>query len=82
MGYGLFPKDDISQKNSTESPVICPLRVYAYELFAEWLARLKETASKTLKGQITTTGPYRYRLEGIVHVLFHIKPIWKLFQEI
>ena len=44
MRHGLFPKDDISERDSTESPVICPLRVYAPELMAEWLAGLKETA--------------------------------------
>jgi hypothetical protein len=47
--------------------VIWPLRVYAYELMAEWLVRLKEALSKTLKGQITATKRYRYRLEGIGH---------------
>ena len=57
----------ISQKEiPLNPPVICPLRVYAQKLLAEYLARLEETALKTLRGQITATGPYRYRLEGIV----------------
>jgi hypothetical protein len=75
MRHRLLPKDDISERNSTESPVICPLRVYVYGLLADWLVRLKETAPKTLKGQITATGSYRYRLEGIVHAAFHIRSI-------
>ena len=33
---------------------------------------LVEAASQTLKVQITATGPYRYRLEGIVRALLHI----------
>jgi hypothetical protein len=41
MGHGLFPLDDISERNSTESH----------------------------------TDPYRYRLEGIVHVSLHVKII-------
>ena len=74
-GHGLFPKDDISKRNSTESPVIWTLRVYAQKLMGESITRLKRATSKTLKGQITATGPYRYRLEGIAHVPLHIKTI-------
>ena len=75
MSNGVWPVPErrYLTRDSTESPVICPLRVYAYELMAEWLVRLKETAPKTLKGQITATGPYRYRLEGIVYAPFHNK---------
>jgi hypothetical protein len=40
---------------------------------AECVARLEEMASQNLKDQITATGPYRYRLEGMVHVSLHIK---------
>ena len=36
---------------------------------------LVEAASQTLKAQITATSPYRYRLEGVVHALLHIKTI-------
>ena len=49
------------------------MRVYAPESMAECIARLKETASQTLKVQITATGPYSYRFEGIVHAFLHIK---------
>ncbi len=35
------------------------------------IARLEETASLILKVQVTATGPYRYRLEGIVHASLH-----------
>jgi hypothetical protein len=41
----------------------------------ECIARLEETASQTLKDQITATGPYRYRLEGIACASLHIKTI-------
>ena len=59
------------------------MRVYAPEPMAECIARLEETAcpelveaaSQTLKVQITATGPYRYRLGGIVRALLHIKTI-------
>jgi hypothetical protein len=51
------------------------LRVYAPEPMAECIPRLEEKASQTLKSQITTTGPYRYRLGGIVHTLLHVQTI-------
>ena len=38
----------ISQKNPTKSPGICPLRVCAYELMAECLVLLEETACPEL----------------------------------
>jgi hypothetical protein len=40
---------------------------------AEGIARLEETASQTLKVQITATGLYRYRLGGMAHDVLHIK---------
>jgi len=43
------------------------------EHVAECIARLEEKASQTLKDQITATGPYRYRFEGIVRVSLHIR---------
>jgi len=57
---------------------------------AECLARLEETAcpelvegaSQTLKVQITTTGPYRYCLEGMVYALLRIKTKEKQNHEI
>ncbi len=67
------------------------MRVYAPEPMAECIARLEETAcpelacpeiveeveaaSQTLKVQISATGPYRYRLEGIVLASLHIRII-------
>jgi hypothetical protein len=56
---------------------------YAAELMSECIVRLEKTAcpefvevaSETLKVQITATGPYRYRLEGMVYALLHIKTI-------
>ena len=84
MRHGLFFQDDISEKNSTESRSdlifegVSPgvhSGEYTPEPMAECIARLKETASQTLKVQITATGPYRYHLEGIVRALLHIKAI-------
>jgi hypothetical protein len=80
MRNGLFPKDDISKRDSTNPPVICSLRVYAYEFMAECLVRMEEAAPKTLKGQITATGPYRYRLEGIIRAALHSRIIKNLYQ--
>jgi hypothetical protein len=55
--------------------VIWTLRVYTPEPMTECIARLEEVAPQTLKVQITATGRYRYRLEGIVRVLSHIRII-------
>ncbi len=88
MRHGLFPQDDISKRNSTEPcsdlsfEGECP-RVrpggYPPEPAAECMARLEESSSQTLKVQITTTGPYRYRLEGIVLAELHIQTIeWSI----
>jgi hypothetical protein len=74
----------ISQKKTPLNPVVIwTLRVYAPEYtpayapepMAECMARLEETASQTLRVQITATSPYRYRFEGMVHTLLHIKTI-------
>jgi hypothetical protein len=40
MRHGLFPKDDISERNSTEPPVICHLRVYALKLLRVYALKL------------------------------------------
>ncbi len=66
-----MPQDDISQKDSTESRSDLSFEGerpggYAPERMAECIARLEETASQTLKDQITATVLYRYRLGGIV----------------
>ena len=80
MRHGLFLQDDISERNSTESRSDlsfeggCP-GGYAPEPMAEYITRLKEIASQTLEDQITATDPYRYRLEGIVRALLHIRII-------
>jgi hypothetical protein len=42
----------ISQKNSTKSLVICPLRVCAYELMAECLVLLEEAACPELVEEV------------------------------
>ena len=81
MRHGLFPQDDISERNSTgsrsdlsfegESPGVHP-RGYVSETMAECIARSEEMACQTLKAQITATGLYRYRLEGIARALLHM----------
>jgi hypothetical protein len=75
MRHGLFPQDDISERNTTESRSDLSFEGLRSELMLECLARLEEKASQTLKDQITVTGLYRYRLEGIVHALLHIKTL-------
>ena len=75
MRHGLFPLDDISERNSTESRSDLSFEGLRPEPMAEYIARLEETAYQTLKDQITATGPYRYRLEGMVHALSHTKTI-------
>ena len=69
MRHGLFPQDDISERNSTEFRSDLNFEGLHPEPMAECIARLKETASQTLKVQITATGPHRYRLGGIVRAL-------------
>jgi hypothetical protein len=83
MRHGLFPQDDISERNSTESRSDLSFEGLRPELMVECIACLKETAcpelveatSQTLKAQITATGPYRYHLEGMVRASSHIKTI-------
>ena len=83
MRHGLFPQDDISERNSTESRSDLSFEGLRPEPMAECIVRLEETvcpelveaASQTLKVQITATCPYRYRLGGIVRALLHIKTI-------
>ncbi len=65
----------ISQKKTTESRSDLSFEGLRPELMVECIARLEETASQTLKDQITATGPYRYRLEGIARASLHIKTI-------
>jgi hypothetical protein len=73
MRYGLFPQNDISERNSTKSRSdlnfegVCP-GGYATEPMAECIARLEEMASQTLKVQITASTPYRYHIEGKAHI--------------
>jgi hypothetical protein len=84
MRHGLFSQDDMSERNSTESrsdlnfgglrPGVRP-GVSPRTCGGMYIARLEETASHTLKVQITATGPYRYRLGGIVRALLHIETI-------
>ena len=72
MRHGLFPQDDISEKNPTGSRSDLSFEGLRLETMAECLARLEEMAYQTLKAEITATGLYRYRLEGIVRALLHI----------
>ena len=75
MRHGLFPQDDISERNSTESRSDLSFEGLRPEPMAKCIVRLEETASQTLKVQIAPTDPYRYRLGGIVRALLHIKTI-------
>ena len=75
MRHGLFSQDDISERNSTESHRDLNFEGLRPEPMAECIVRLEDMTSQTLKVQITATGPYRYRLEGIVRALLHIKTI-------
>jgi len=65
MRHGLFPKDDISEKDTTE---------FRRDLNFEGLrpktdGRMHSLPEKRFllnpQSKITDTGPYRYRLEGI-----------------
>ena len=59
-GHGLFPKGDISEKDSTElrrGQILEGLRIRAFGSLPP--------LSQTLKYLTTSTGVYRYRLEGI-----------------
>jgi hypothetical protein len=84
MRHGLFPQNDISERNSTESRSdlsfegVCPgvnPGGNASEPIAECIARLEETAFQTLKDQITATGLNRYRFGGMVRASSHIQTI-------
>ncbi len=77
MRHGLFPQDDISERNSAESRIDLSFEGvcsevhpggYATEPMAECIARLEDTAFQSLKDQITATGLYRYRFGGMVRV--------------
>ncbi len=72
MRHGLFPQDDISETNSTESRSDLSFEGLRHRTYAECIARLKETVSQTLKDQIIATSLYRYRLGGIARALLHI----------
>ena len=75
MRLGLFPQDNISERNSTEPHSELSFEGLRPEPMAECITawpELVEAASQTLKDQITETGPYRYRLGGIVHALLQI----------
>jgi len=75
MRHELFPQDDISERNSTESHSDLNFEGLRPEPMAKCIVRMEKMASQTLKVQITATGPYRYRLEGIVRALLHITTI-------
>jgi len=71
--YGLFPQDDISKKSSTESRSnlnFVGLRLITY---GRMYSSLGKRGLLNTQVQITATGPYRYRLEGIVRALLHIR---------
>ena len=73
MRHGLFLQDDISERNSTESRSDLSFEGLRPGTMVECIARLEETTYQTLKDQITSTGPYRYRLGEIVCALSHNK---------
>ncbi len=71
-------KDDISKRGTTESRRDRTFEGLRLKSIAECIARLDEKAPQTLKGQITATGSYRYRLEGIVLASGRIKTVGNL----